>query len=186
MRLTNRIETADSAADTPAAAVVVVDTVIVKHVQCIAPLVQVVVMRRRSHFNLATTDPFTVAIVTSPRVLVARTSAATGSMRSASAQELAPYRFRGDPIQAQRPALQRYLDEIAAELKRDGLVVHRLPLLSVPASLVAWDDIPEGFEFLLTWNNVVLENRRAEGFASLLKSADEAAQVEMQVAVLHP
>jgi hypothetical protein len=42
----------------------------------------------------------------------------------------------------------------------------------VPASL-ARGHVPA--DFLITWNNVVLENRRAEGFASQLPSADRYA-----------
>lgn len=69
-------------------------------------------------------------------------------------------------------ALQAFLDEIAAELQRDGMNVRRLPLLNVPNA--------EGTPYLLTWNNVVLEKRgallRAEGFASLLPSMDAYAK----------
>ncbi len=63
-------------------------------------------------------------------------------------------------------ALQRFLDVIAEELQRDGMTVRRLPLVLVPASP----------DFLITWNNVVLEKNRAEGFASLLPSADAYAR----------
>jgi hypothetical protein len=41
----------------------------------------------------------------------------------------------------------------------------------VPASLAGTPS-----DFLITWNNVVLEKRRAEGFASLLPSADSYAR----------
>jgi len=68
---------------------------------------------------------------------------------------------------AQGIPLQNFLDQIAADLRRGGLTVRRLPLLTVPSSFVARDDVPA--DFLLTWNNVVLEKRgavrRAEGFA---------------------
>jgi len=56
------------------------------------------------------------------------------------------------------------------------MTVRRLPLLNIPASLLAQEGIPEGFEFLMTWNNVVIEKRRAEGFASLLTAGDEIAR----------
>lgn len=69
-------------------------------------------------------------------------------------------------------ALQRFLDVVAAEMKRQGMTVRRLPLLNVPTSLVALEDVPQDSSFLITWNNVVLERRRAEGFASLLASID--------------
>jgi hypothetical protein len=45
--------------------------------------------------------------------------------------------------------------------------VRRLPLLLVPA---------EPADYLITWNNVVLENRRAEGFASQITAADAYAK----------
>lgn len=64
-------------------------------------------------------------------------------------------------------ALQRFLDAIAAELQGDGMTVRRLPLLLVPA---------EPADYLITWNNVVLENRRAEGFASQIPKADAYAK----------
>jgi hypothetical protein len=64
-------------------------------------------------------------------------------------------------------ALQRFLDAIAKELQHDGMRVRRLPLLLVPA---------EPADYLITWNNVVLENRRAEGFASQIAAADAYAK----------
>ncbi|HEV2720464.1 MAG TPA: hypothetical protein VG323_10640, partial [Thermoanaerobaculia bacterium] len=66
---------------------------------------------------------------------------------------------------SQSAALQQFLDEIAAELRRDGMTVRRVPLLKMP-----------GDAFVLTVNNVVLEPRRAEGFATLLPSMDRAAR----------
>jgi hypothetical protein len=60
------------------------------------------------------------------------------------------------------------------------VTVRRLPLLILPAAMLARSNIDASSEFLLTWNNVVLERRgakrRAEGFASLLPSADRNAQ----------
>ena len=85
------------------------------------------------------------------------------------------YKFKNDPA-GDRMTLQPFLDEIASELQRDGMIVHRLPLLSIPASLVDQPGVPEGFEFLMTWNNVVIDRRRAEGFASLLQEGDELAR----------
>ena len=90
------------------------------------------------------------------------------------------YKLKGDVIVAQSASkvipLQQFLNEVAGELQRDGMTVHRLPLLNIPASLLAQEGIPEGFEFLMTWNNVVIEKRRAEGFASLLAAGDELAR----------
>jgi hypothetical protein len=85
------------------------------------------------------------------------------------------YKFKTDPS-AQRMTLQPFLDEIAAELQRDGMTVHRLPLLTIPASLVDQPGVPNDFEFLITWNNVVLDGHRAEGFASLLSEGDDIAR----------
>jgi hypothetical protein len=76
----------------------------------------------------------------------------------------------------QRAELQQFLDEIAAELQRDGMTVRHLPLLEIPASLVDQPGVPEGFKFLMTWNNVVIDGRHAEGFASLLGAGDELAR----------
>jgi len=66
---------------------------------------------------------------------------------------------------AQSAALQQYLDDIAGELRRDGMTVRRVPLLQMPRR-----------DFFLTANNVVLEAHRAEGFATLLPSIDRAAR----------
>jgi hypothetical protein len=78
-------------------------------------------------------------------------------------------------IDARAEKLQQFLDIVADELARDGMTVRRLPLLNVPASLAGTPS-----DFLITWNNVVLEKRgklrRAEGFASLLPSADAYAR----------
>ena len=86
-----------------------------------------------------------------------------------------PKRVLDAQIAPRAIALQRFLDMAAAELARDGMTVRRLPLLTVPGSSV---DAPA--DFLVTWNNVVLEKRRqlrrAEGFAALLPSADAHAR----------
>lgn len=68
--------------------------------------------------------------------------------------------------------LQTFLDTIAAHLSANGFAVRRLPLLNVPSSLVENGEA----DFLLTWNNVVLEGKRAEGFASLLAEGDALAK----------
>lgn len=70
-------------------------------------------------------------------------------------------------------SLQLFLDTIAESLTARGMRVQRLPLIHVPASMIA-----QGVEkdFLLTWNNVVLEGNRAEGFASLLDEGDTLAR----------
>jgi hypothetical protein len=127
--------------------------------------------------------------------LVADVRLGAAAIRGAAASEIGPlhraYGFRDDGealrarlIESQSSshtaALQAFLDEIASDLQRDGVTVRRLPLLDLPAAMLARSNIDASSEFLLTWNNVVLERRgakrRAEGFASLLPSADRNAQ----------
>ncbi len=74
--------------------------------------------------------------------------------------------------------LDGFLDLTAEHLAAEGFRVRRLPLLSLPFSLLRDPGGLDG-ELLLTWNNVVAETRdgvlRAEGFSSLLPSGDRAA-----------
>src|SRR6202521_3821520 len=79
----------------------------------------------------------------------------------------------------QTPAAARldsFLDLIAAHLGSQGFRVERLPLLTVPVTLLSDHEGVAGREFLLTWTNVVLETRggrlHAEGFSSLLPAGD--------------
>ncbi len=76
-------------------------------------------------------------------------------------------------------ALDRFLDLAAAHLAGQGFRVRRLPLLAIPTSLVAGRQLRFP-EFLLGWNNVVLERRggtlRAEGFSQLLPAGDREAR----------
>jgi len=83
----------------------------------------------------------------------------------------------------QTPAAVRlngFLDLVAAHLGSQGFRVERLPLLTVPVTLLSDHEGVAGKEFLLTWNNVVLETRdgrlRAEGFSSLLPAGDREAR----------
>jgi hypothetical protein len=79
--------------------------------------------------------------------------------------------------------LQRFLDQCAKDLAASGMKVRRLPLLMVPSALLNGDDErPEMPYFLVTWNNVVLERNRAEGFASGLVSGDRAARATFKSA----
>jgi len=105
--------------------------------------------------------------------LVADLALGAAAARKATAAEWAAARKAygiGDDV---RPvpdaALQQFLDDVAAELRRDGMNVRRVPLLKMPQKA-----------FLITANNVVLETRgtvrRAEGFASLLPPVDAAAR----------
>lgn len=127
--------------------------------------------------------------------LVGDVNLGTAAIRGANAGEIAAlrraYGFRDDGealrarlIAAQQSprnaALQSFLDEIAAGLQRAGMTVRRLPLLNLPVTMLTRTDVDASADFLLTWNNVVLERRggkrRAEGFASLLPSADRNAR----------
>lgn len=76
-------------------------------------------------------------------------------------------------------ALQGFLDLVARYLEAETRVL-RLPLLQVPLSLRREPSPSLGAEFLLTWNNVVLEQRSgellAEGFAGHFAPGDRAAE----------
>ncbi len=86
--------------------------------------------------------------------------------------------------------LEGFLDLVAAHLAAQGFRVERLPLLVVPTRLLADTEGVTGSEFLLTWNNVVLETTRegrlrAEGFTSLLPSGDALARRTFAAAGCH-
>lgn len=76
-------------------------------------------------------------------------------------------------------SLARYLDQAAEHLRGEGMKIERLPLLLVPVSLLREQGSLQG-EFLLGWNNVVVEVKdglvRAEGFSSLLPAGDAEAR----------
>lgn len=76
-------------------------------------------------------------------------------------------------------SLAAYLEVVAAHLASRGLEVRRLPMLRIPTALLADRAGLSHSEFLLTWNNVVLERRpeglQAEGFASAWTSGDRLA-----------
>lgn len=76
--------------------------------------------------------------------------------------------------------LDAFLDLVADHMAAQGMEVRRLPVLSIPVSLLADRAGLDHSEFLITWNNVVVETRkggvRAEGFSSLLPSADARAR----------
>lgn len=87
----------------------------------------------------------------------------------------------GSASAASRPqALADYLDMVAEHLAADGLEVRRLPILLVPTVLLRDRAGVEHLDFLVGWNNVVVETAggvvRAEGFASSLAAADEEAR----------
>jgi hypothetical protein len=72
-------------------------------------------------------------------------------------------------VAPQPKGLQLFLDTIAAHLSANEIKVKRLPLINMRSK-----DSPD--EFLLTWNNVVLEPGRAEGFSMLIPEADAFAK----------
>ena len=76
--------------------------------------------------------------------------------------------------------LDGYLDLTAGHLAAEGWEVRRLPLLLVPVALLAERGELRHEDFLLGWNNVVVERRgervRAEGFAARLGPGDEEAR----------
>jgi hypothetical protein len=73
--------------------------------------------------------------------------------------------------------LTAFLDLVADHLAKAGLTVRRLPLLVVPTALLG--DGPSHPDFLVTWNNVVVEKKdgraRAEGFSALSSRGDTLA-----------
>jgi hypothetical protein len=76
--------------------------------------------------------------------------------------------------------LGRYLDLVAAGLGRQGVSVSRIPILLVPVDLLGKAEAaPEEADFLVTWNNVVVQSGRggirAEGFSGLFPIGDRAA-----------
>jgi hypothetical protein len=82
---------------------------------------------------------------------------------------------------ARSDRLETFLDLVARNLKAQGVEVHRLPAVLVPYSLLqdAKGLAPDG-DFLLTWDNVVIESdgglRRAEGFSGGIPAGDREAR----------
>ncbi len=76
--------------------------------------------------------------------------------------------------------LGEFLDVVAGQLAAEGMAVRRLPLLSVPVPLLRDRAGLSHADFLITWNNVVVETSkagaRAEGFSSLLAAGDARAR----------
>jgi hypothetical protein len=76
--------------------------------------------------------------------------------------------------------LDAFLDLAARHLAAEGFEVRRLPILTVPVALLRDRTGLAHEEFLVTWNNVVVETRkdgaRAEGFASLFPAGDRLAR----------
>jgi hypothetical protein len=89
--------------------------------------------------------------------------------------------------------LDAFVDLIAKSLASEGFEVERLPLLLVPVPFLADTATLKHPDFVVGWNNVVFERGpngrlRANGFASVLDSADDAiverfraAGVELQL-----
>jgi hypothetical protein len=76
--------------------------------------------------------------------------------------------------------LDAFLDLAARHLATEGFEVRRLPILALPVALLRDRAGLAHEEFLVTWNNVVVETRkvgtRAEGFASLFPAGDRLAK----------
>ncbi|HYO16068.1 MAG TPA: hypothetical protein VE685_22950 [Thermoanaerobaculia bacterium] len=76
--------------------------------------------------------------------------------------------------------LDAFLELAARHLATEGFEVRRLPILTLPVALLRDRAGLAHEEFLVTWNNVVVETRkgtvRAEGFSSLLPAGDRVAQ----------
>ncbi len=124
-----------------------------------------------------------VADLSAGRALLARLEKADwGSLQQGYG--LTPENLAGRLGAAQRTpeaeALDGFLDLMAEHLKKEGMAVRRLPLLTVPVSLLKDREGLTHREFLITWNNVVVESPggrpRAEGFSSLLPAGDREAR----------
>jgi hypothetical protein len=82
--------------------------------------------------------------------------------------------------------LERFLDAMAADLQRAGIEVQRIPLILAPVSALADRGLIRHADFLINWNNVVLqrtpERAQAEGFGSLLAAGDALARQAYEAA----
>ncbi len=76
--------------------------------------------------------------------------------------------------------LRSFLDLVAKHLQEAGFEVERLPLLLVPTRFLVDADPAGTPDFVLGWNNVVVESdarrTRAEGFGSLIPAGDARAR----------
>ncbi len=81
---------------------------------------------------------------------------------------------------AEAESLRQFLNLVATHLAGAGIEVKRLPLLSVPVPLLQDRAGLSHSEFLITWNNAVVEvlkgKTRAEGFSSLIPAGDARAR----------
>jgi hypothetical protein len=127
-----------------------------------------------------------VASVAAGRALLARLTAGDwGALRRGYDLRPAAAELAGQLGAAQQaPAAARldaFLDLVAGQLGGQGFRIERLPLVLVPVRLLTDAEGVGAREFLLTWNNVVLETTpagqlRAEGFSSLLPAGDREAR----------
>lgn len=136
-----------------------------------------------------------------PRMLVADIARGQALIADAPAADLATFgaaysldggadAIREQLVAAQNSArargLARFLDDIALHLEAGGASVERLPLFFVPVALLTEGERAhlQHADFLVTWNNVVLEpaggTRRAEGFTSMLEAGDRQARAAFQ------
>jgi hypothetical protein len=136
-----------------------------------------------------------------PRALVADLRLGSGLLPEASAADWealrAGYELARDPDVPKRLSAYQasvrpsrfadFLDFVASGLSRQGVAVSRLPIVFVPVDLLEDHSRMNGQpDFLLTWNNVVVEKfgsrLRAEGFSGLFRPGDRAAAASFAAA----
>lgn len=82
--------------------------------------------------------------------------------------------------------LEGFLDLVAEHLRAAGMTVDRLPLVLVPVRLLEDGERFEHEDFVIGWNNAVLEPRddrvRAEAFASGIPEGDRRARTAYEAA----
>lgn len=82
--------------------------------------------------------------------------------------------------------LERFLDLVAEHLRSAGMTVDRLPLVLIPVRLLRNGERFDHEDFVLGWNNAVLDRRggrvRAEAFASGIPAADRRARAAYEAA----
>jgi hypothetical protein len=131
-----------------------------------------------------------VADVTAGRELLSKMTAADWTALRDT------YGLDGDALTREMAAAQSgaadldgFLDLVAEHLTKQGMQVRRLPILSVPVSLLRDQEGLTHRELLLTWNNVVAETRdgrlRAEGFASGIPAGDRIARAAFAATGAH-
>lgn len=89
------------------------------------------------------------------------------------------YRLIEAQLSERAQNLNNFLDLVSENLAKNGITVFRLPIFFVPVTLLRNSSEYSFEDFLISWNNIVLENTgkiiRAEGFSSLISRGDEIA-----------